>query len=149
MDGLISAQELAQDSPTQELNCGDDHPISSVKKTNITDELLIKDIPVDRSQQMLTEQNGNSTITLTSSQQPPLANPFQLTEISSAVTMSKTVSQQSSAQLENCNPNSQLLKMSPDCLVAEPDQETTNPISLESLTNFPRAGTMSNGRLSA
>src|SRR4028118_1509493 len=97
---------------------------------------------------MLTEQNGNSAITLTSSQQPPLANLSHLTENSSAATMSETVSQQSSAQLENCNRNSQLLKMSPDCLVAEPNQETTNPISLQSLTNFPRAGTMQNGKLS-
>ncbi len=148
-NGSICVQESGLGSPTQELNCGKNPQIYSVNETNIADESLTSDSPADRSQQMLTEQNGNSAITLTSSQQPPLANPSQLTEINSAATMSETVSQQSSAQLENCNRNSQLLKMSPDCLVAEPDQETTNPISLESLTNFPRAGTMQNGKLLA
>jgi hypothetical protein len=148
-NGLICVQEWGLGSPTPGLNVGDDRLISSANEMNIAGELSTSDSPADQSQQMLTEQNGNSAITLTSSQQAPLANPSQLTEISSAAMMSETVSQQSSGQLENCNRNSQLLKMSPDCLVAEPDQETTNPISLESLTNFPRAGTMSNGRLSA
>jgi hypothetical protein len=148
-NGSICVQESGPASPTQELSCGGNPQIYSAKKTNIAGELLIEDIPVDQSQQMLTEQNGSSAITLTSLQQVPLANPSQLTEISSAAAMSETVSQQSSAQLENCNRNSQLLKMLPDCLVAGLDQETTNPISLQSLTNFTKAGTMQNGKLLA
>ena len=148
-NGLICVQELGPASLTPALNVGDDRPISFASKMNIAGELSTSDSPADRSQQMLTEQNGNSAITLTSSQQALPANPSATTEIDSLPKTIETVSPQSLPPSINCNPNLQSSKTLPACSTAQNDQEAANFISLESLANFPRAGTTSNGRLSA
>jgi hypothetical protein len=61
----------------------------------------------------------------------------------------ETVSQQSLLQLESYNQNLQLSKTSPDLSTALIDQEAISSISPESLSIFPRAGTMQNGSVSA
>lgn len=147
-NGSICAQELAQDSPTQELNCGDDRPISSVNEMNIAGELSTSDSPADQLPQMLSEAIGDSATQQISLPQAHPVNHSQPKENVSEPKTSETVSQQSLLQLESYNQNLQLLKMSPDFSTALNDQEAISSISPESLSIFPRAGTMQNGNVS-
>jgi len=148
-NGLICAQELGLDSPTPGLNVGDDRLTYSVSETNIADESLTSDSPADQSPQTLSEVIGDSTMQQISLPQALPASPSAMTEIDLLPKTIETVSPQSLPPSINCNPNLQSSKTLPACSTAQNDQEAANFISLESLTNFPRAGTMSNGRLSA
>jgi len=148
-NGSICAQELAQDSPTQELNCGDDRPISSANEMNIAGELSTSDSPADQSQQMLNEVIGDSlTQQILSPPHHPVNHSQPKENVSEPKTI-ETVSQQSLLQLESYNQNLQLSKTSLDFSTALIDQEAINCISPESLSIFPRAGTMQNGSVSA
>ncbi len=148
-NGSICAQELGLDSPTPGLNVGDDRLTYSVSKTNIADESLTSDSPADQSPQTLSEVIGDSTMQQISLPQALPASPSAMTEIDSLPKTIETVSPQSLPPSINCNPNLQSSKTLPACSTAQNDQEAANFISLESLTNFPRAGTMQNGKLSA
>jgi hypothetical protein len=152
-NGSICAQELAQGSPTPGLNVGDDRPTSSANGTTTANQSSDEDSPTANdlviSKPWILGQVNSKAEGLASSQQVLPANPSAMTEIDSLPETSETVSPQSLPLSINCNPNLQSLKTLPDSSTAQNDQEATNFISLESLTNFPRAGTMSNGRLSA
>jgi hypothetical protein len=148
-NGSIFVQASVLASPTPGLNVGDDRPISSANKMNIADESLTSDSPADQSPQTLSEVIGDSTMQQISLPQALPASPSAMTEIDSLPKTIETVSPQSLPPSINCNPNLQSSKTLPACSTAQNDQEAANFISLESLTNFPRAGTMSNGRLSA
>jgi hypothetical protein len=148
-NGSICAQELAQDSPTQELNCGDDRLISSANEMNIAGELSTSDSPADQSQQMLNEVIGDSLTQQILSPPHHPVNHSQPKESVSEPKMIETVSQQSLLQLESYNQNLQLSKTSLGFSTALIDQEAINGISPESLSIFPRAGTMQNGSVSA
>lgn len=148
-NGSICAQELAQDSPTQELNCGDDRPISSASEMNIAGELSTSDSPAGQSQQMLNEVIGDSlTQQILSPPHHPVNHSQPKENVSEPKTI-ETVSQQSLLQLESYNQNLQLSKTSLDFSTALIDQEAISCISPESLSIFPRAGTMQNGSVSA
>ena len=147
-NGSICAQELAQDSPTQELNCGDDRPISSVNEMNIAGELSTSDSPADQLPQMLSEAIGDSATQQISLPQAHPVNHSQPKENVSEPKTIETVSQQSLLQLESYNQNLQLSKTSLDFSTVLIDQEAISSISPESLSIFPRAGTMQNGNVS-
>ncbi len=147
-NGSICAQELAQDSPTQELNCGDDGLISSANEMNIAGELSTSDSPADQSQQMLNEVIGDSlTQQILSPPHHPVNHSQPKENVSEPKTI-ETVSQQSLLQLESYNQNLQLSKTSLDFSTALIGQEAINSTSPESLSIFPRAGTMQNGNVS-
>jgi len=152
-NGLICAQESAQGSPTPGLNCGEEAPISSANGMNTASQSLDEDSPTVNdlaiSKPWILGQVNSETEELASSQQALPASPSAMTEIDSLPKTIETVSPQSLPPSINCNPNLQSSKTLPACSTAQNDQEAANFISLESLTNFPRAGTMSNGRLSA
>jgi hypothetical protein len=148
-NGSICAQELAQDSPTQELNCGDDRLTFSANEMNIAGKLSTSDSPADQSQQMLNEVIGDSlTQQILSPPHHPVNHSQPKENVSEPKTI-ETVSQQSLLQLESYNQNLQLSKTSLDFSTALIDQEAINCISPESLSIFPRAGTMQNGSVSA
>jgi len=147
-NGLICVQGLEPASPTPGLNVGDDRPISSANEMNIAGELSTSDSPADRSQQMLNEVVGDSLTQQILSPPHHPVNHSQPTENVSEPKTIETVSQQSLLQLESYNQNLQLLKTSPDFSTALNDQEAISSISPESLSIFPRAGTMQNGNVS-
>ena len=147
-NGSTCAQESAQGSPTLGLNVGDDRPISSANEMNIAGELSTSDSPADQSQQMLNEVIGDSLTQQILSPPHHPVNHSQPKENVSEPKMIETVSQQSLLQLESYNQNLQLLKTSPDFSTALNDQEAISSISPESLSIFPRAGTMQNGNVS-
>jgi hypothetical protein len=148
-NGSICVQESGQGSPTQELNCGDDRLIYSVSETNIADESLTSDSPADQLPQTLSEVIGDSLTQQILSPPHHPANHSQPKENVSEPKTIETVSQQSLLQLESYNQNLQLSKTSLDFSTALSDQEAINSISPESLSIFPRAGTMQNGNVSA
>jgi hypothetical protein len=148
-NGLICAQELGLDSPTPGLNVGDDRLISSANEMNIAGELSTSDSPAGQSQQMLNEVIGDSlTQQILSPPHHPVNHSQPKENVSEPKTI-ETVSQQSLLQLESYNQNLQLSKTSLDFSTALIDQEAINCISPESLSIFPRAGTMQNGSVSA
>jgi hypothetical protein len=116
---------------------------------NIAGELSTSDSPADQSQQMLNEVIGDSlTQQILSPPHHPVNHSQPKENVSEPKTI-ETVSQQSLLQLESYNQNLQLLKTSPDFSTALIDQEAISSISPESLSIFPRAGTMQNGNVSA
>jgi hypothetical protein len=153
MDGSTCVQELEPASPMPESNCGEKAPTSSASGTTTASQSSDDDSPtvndlVISKPWILGEVNSEAE-ELASSQQALPASPSAMTEIDSLPKTIETVSPQSLPPSINCNPNLQSSKTLPACSTAQNDQEAANFISLESLTNFPRAGTMSNGRLSA
>jgi hypothetical protein len=152
-NGSICVQESAHGSPTPGLNCGEEAPISSANGMNTASQSLDEDSPTVNdlaiSKPWILGQVNSETEELASSQQALPASPSAMTEIDSLPKTIETVSPQSLPPSINCNPNLQSSKTLPACSTAQNDQEAANFISLESLTNFPRAGTMRNGRLSA
>jgi len=153
MDGSIYVPALEPDSPTPELNCGEKALISSANGTNTVNQSSDEDSPTVNdlviSKSWILGQVNSEAEELASSQQALPANPSAMTEIDSLPEMIETVSPQSLPPSINCNPSLQSSKTLPACSTAQNDQEAADFISLESLTNFPRAGTMSNGKLSA
>ena len=153
MDGSISAQESELASPTQESNFGEEALTSSANGMNTVSQSSDDDFPAANdlaiSKPWILGQANLEAEELASSQQVLPANHLLKMEIDSLPKTIETVSPQSLPPSINCNPNLQSSKTLPACSTAQNDQEAANFISLESLTNFPRAGTMSNGRLSA
>ena len=152
-NGSICAQESEPASPTPESNCGEKAPTSSANGTNTANPFSDEDSPTANdlaiSKPWTLGQVNSETEESASLPQALPASPSAMTEIDSLPKTVETVSPQSLPPSINCNPNLQSSKTLPACSTAQNDQEAANFISLESLTNFPRAGTMSNGRLSA
>ena len=147
-NGSIFVQELGLDSPTPGLNVGDDRPISSANEMNIAGELSTSDSPAGQSPQTLNEVIGDSlTQQILSPPHHPVSHSQPKENVSEPKTI-ETVSQQSLLQLESYNQNLQLSKTSPDFSTALNDQEAISSTSPESLSIFPRAGTMQNGNVS-
>lgn len=146
-NGSTCAAESVQDSPMPGLNCGENPLTISQSETTIAETSSASDTSTPTSTEMYkTDLEDAEPI---SSQLRHLVSLSVLMEISSEPTMLETVSPLYSQQSENCSPDSQLSKMSPDCSPVEQDQGMMNPISAASLSIFPRAGTMSNGNVSA
>jgi hypothetical protein len=147
-NGLICAQESGPAFPMPESNCGDDRLISSANEMNIAGELSTSDSPADQSPQTLSEVIGDSLTQQILSPPHHPVNHSQPKENASEPKTIETVSQQSLLQLESYNQNLQLSKTSLDFSTVLIDQEAINCISPESLSIFPRAGTMQNGNVS-
>ena len=154
-NGSICAQELAQDSPTQELNYGESSHTDFVKKTNIAKEFLNQDFQEQKSSQMSevdpspskTEKEITKQICL---QQAPLVSPSRSTASDLEHPTSEIASPQLSEQSTQSDPSLQSSKMLPDCSLALiPPVTNPEPISDLSSTPYPRSGTMRNGVLSA
>jgi len=152
-NGSTCVQESGPASPTQASNYGEEALITSASRTITANQSSDEGSPTANDlaiSKPWTLGQVNSETEESASLQPALpANPSATMEIDSRPETIETVSPQSLPPSINCNPNLQLSKTSPDFSTARNDQEATSFISLESLTNFPRAGTMSNGRLSA
>lgn len=150
-DGSIFVQELAQDSPTPGLNVGDDRPTSLSNGTNIASQSSDKDSPTVNdlaiSKSSILGEVNLETETSTSSPLPLPANHLPKTENDTDLTTAEIVSPTCLEQLQNCNPTLQLLKTSPDSLTVPNEQEAIDCISPQSLSIFPRAGTMQNGNV--
>ena len=149
-NGSICAQELAQDSPTQELNCGDDRPTFLSNGTNIASQSSDEDSPTVNdlaiSKPSILGEVNLETETSTSSQLHHPVNHSATTENGLEQTTIETVSPTCSEELENSNQTSQLLKTSPVSLPALiPPVTNPEPISDLSSTPYPRSGSMQNG----
>ena len=150
-NGSTCAQESARGFPTPGLNVGDDRPTSLSNGTNIASQFSDEDSPTVNdlaiSKPWTLGQANLEAEELASSQQVLPANHLLKMEIDSLPKTIETASPQSLPLSINCSPNLQSLKMLPDSLIAQNGQEATSFILLESLTSFPKAGTMSNGNL--
>ena len=145
-DGSTCAQELAQDSPMRESNCGVDRPTTSASGTATADESLQQDSP--ESTESTTSKNATSTSAAESnSLQPALpVSPFHLRESDSQLTIAEIVSPMCSEPCDNSSPASQLLKTLPDSSLALiPPATNQEPISDSSSIPYPRSGSMQNG----
>jgi hypothetical protein len=150
MDGSICAAELALASPTQELNCGDDRPTTSVNGISTANQSLLSDSPESTESETLTTVISNSVAECNSSQFHHPASPSQLTETDSEPTIQETASPTCLEESENSSPTSQLSKTLPASLPAPiPPAINQEPTSDLFSTPYPRAGTMQNGVLSA
>jgi hypothetical protein len=153
MDGSIFAAESVSVSLMQESNCGEEAPTISASGTTTATQSLEEDTQIANSDLATSKQSNlkihNSAVEYNLSLLHRLVSHSQLRETDSLPETIETVSRQSLPVSTSCNPNLQSLKMLPDFLTVQNDQEATNSILLESLTSFPKAGTMSNGRLSA
>ncbi|MEG4115324.1 DNA N-6-adenine-methyltransferase [Microcoleus sp. Pol12A6] len=152
MDGSTFAQESAQDSPMPESNYGSEAPISFANGMNTVSQSSDEDSPTVNdlvtSKPSILERVNSEIEELASSQQALPANLSPTMEKDSLPETIETVSPQFLPPSTSCSLTLQLLRTLPDFSTVQSDQEATNFISLESLTNFPKAGTMSNGNLS-
>lgn len=154
LNGSTYAQELAQDSHLQESNCGENTLTDSANETSIANESSKQDFLAQKLSQIsetgLSQENMDAeAIKQTSLQPVHLVSPFPLTESDSELTMNGIASQPFSEQLNQSNPDLQSSKTSLDSSPAQSDQEAIASTSLESLSDFPNAGTYANGQLSA
>ena len=149
-NGSICAQELAQDSPTPESNCGANNQTGSAITTNSAKQFCAEDSPTQSdlgtSNQLISPRMLEN---VTSLQQALPASPSQLMASDAEPLTNETVSPQSLRQSTNCSQNLHLLKTSPDCSRAQSNPEAITS-TLKNFSNaFPATGTMRNGLLSA
>ena len=152
-NGLTYVAESVLASLSQESDVGVDRPIHSLSgMTGAATQFsengspMPEDLATSKSWTLGEKISTNQSISL----QPALpANHSQLMEDDSQPMMNETVSPPSSTQLMNCDPSSQLSKMFSDFSAAQLDQGAIEPTSKKSLTSYPKAGTMSNGNVSA
>lgn len=165
INGSTFVQESVPASPLQESNCGDDRPTFSANGTTTAETSYSSDTQTltnTPTSTMSASQNHDLTAEYSSSLLHRLANLSQLMENGSQPMIIETASQQCSEQSENCNPNLQLLKMSPDFLAATSENggqenQLLSPqkklqqvhISEGFFGSCMNAGTMQNGKLSA
>jgi len=149
-NGSICAQELAQDFPTQELNCGEEAPTSFVNGTVTANDSLKSDsleqsnLPTSN----LSTLQAKSPFLIDQKLSPlPLpANPSAMMEKDAEPTTTETASPTCSEQLQNCSPTLQSLRTLPDSLVALTPPATNQEVTSDlSSTPYPRSGSMQNG----
>jgi hypothetical protein len=151
-NGSTCAAELAQDSPTLELNCGEKAQTNSVNQTTTATKFSDSDILIEQSgltSNFLDSTEGAGSDSQNLLQLPLPAPLSQSMEKGWEPTIQETVLGTCLEQSEDCSLTSQSSKTLQDSLLA-PIPQATNPevISLTSSTPYRQTGTMRNGSVS-